>query len=74
MNNRLNKRLGSWNWLRLLRFALGIFMGIQAIHGRDVLAGILSAILLWQVYANVGCSGQACALPPTKTNAPTDRK
>jgi hypothetical protein len=49
--------------LRVLRFGLGVFMGIQAFHGQDVLAGILSAVLLWQAYTNAGCAWGACSVP-----------
>ncbi|MCU0434308.1 MAG: hypothetical protein MUC87_12700 [Bacteroidia bacterium] len=63
---------GQFNWLRLLRFALGIFMGIQAFHGQDVLAGILSAILLWQAYTNAGCAWGACSVPVNSSNGNTE--
>lgn len=62
--NQLSSFIASLNLLRIFRFALGVFMGIQAIHGKDVLAGILSAVLLWQAWTNAACCGvQQCSTP-----------
>jgi hypothetical protein len=57
------------SFLRILRFALGVFMGIQAVHGKDILAGVLSALLLWQAYTNTGCFGGSCSVPVTTKKA-----
>ena len=57
------------SFLRILRFALGVFMGIQAVHGSDIFAGVLSALLLWQAYTNTGCFGGSCSVPVTTKKA-----
>ncbi|MCA6364792.1 MAG: hypothetical protein IM638_17285 [Bacteroidetes bacterium] len=60
MKNQLMNLVSKLSLLRIMRFGLGVFMGIQAFHGQDILAGILSAVLLWQAYSNAGCAWGAC--------------
>jgi hypothetical protein len=61
--NQFQAFISGLSFLRILRFALGVFMGIQAVHGKDILAGVLSAVLLWQAYSNAGCAFGSCSVP-----------
>ena len=57
----------NWNFMRLVRLALGIVAGIQAIEFHDTLLGFLSVFLLFQSLTNTGCCGSAgCAVPRSK--------
>lgn len=57
----------NWNFMRLLRLGLGIFIGIQAIQNKDILAGFISAFFLFQAITNTGCCGVAnCSIPEKK--------
>ncbi len=67
--NQFQAFISRLSFLRILRFALGVFMGIQAVHGKDILAGVLSAVLLWQAYSNVGCALGSCSVPVTTKKA-----
>jgi hypothetical protein len=67
--NQLQLFISSLSLLRILRFALGVFMGIQAVHGSDIFAGVLSALLLWQAYSNAGCALGSCSVPVTTKKA-----
>lgn len=56
--------LSNWNFVRVLRLALGMLMGVQAIVMRDSLSGVLGAFLLFQAITNTGCCGvSGCATP-----------
>lgn len=52
-----------WNWVRLLRLLLGVFVSFQAIETHDWLSGILAVILLFQAITNVGCCNTSCVAP-----------
>lgn len=72
MKTQLVNFFGTLSLLRIMRFGLGVFMGIQAFHGQDVLAGILSAVLLWQAYSNAGCVWGACTVPVREVKQDAD--
>ncbi len=61
-----------WNLMRIIRLAAGLFLAVQAVQLHDVLAGFISAILLFQAFTNTGCCGvSGCAVPSsTKTSNP----
>lgn len=61
--------LTDWHFIRLLRLALGIWIGISAIQKQDMLLGFLSTFLLWQAISNTGCCGSSgCQEPQSKAN------
>lgn len=50
-----------------LGWCLQFFVGVQAIRFSDPLAGMISALFLFQVISNTGCFGsQGCAVPTIK--------
>ena len=50
-----------WGFLRIVRLVLGTAFFIQAFLMKDVLTGLLSALILFQVFTNTGCcSGGSC--------------
>ena len=58
-----------WNFMRLLRFGLAIYLLIEAIKNYDVMFGVLGSVLLLQAVFNVGCcSGGACYSGKTESN------
>lgn len=58
----LQTLLTGWNFMRLLRLGMGIFIGIQAIQYHDVLSGLIAAVFLLQAATNTGCCGSSgCA-------------
>jgi hypothetical protein len=56
----------NWHLVRILRLAFGVFILVQAITMRDALAGMISALFLFQAFTNTGCCGaRGCTVPPT---------
>jgi hypothetical protein len=52
------------NWIRIIRYTLAGVFAIQAIMGRDWLAGLLAVLLFVQAYTNTCCSwgNASCAV------------
>lgn len=56
----------NWHLVRILRLVFGIFVLVQAVTMRDALAGMISALFLFQAFTNTGCCGASgCAVPST---------
>lgn len=56
--NRIKSRLlFGWTVMRLLRVALGVVAGIEAVYNADLMLGALAGILLYQGLFNAGCCG-----------------
>ncbi len=59
----------NWHLVRILRLVFGIFVLVQAVTMRDALAGMISALFLYQAFTNTGCCGASgCAVPTTSVN------
>ena len=59
----------NWHLVRILRLVFGIFVLVQAVTMRDALAGMISALFLFQAFTNTGCCGASgCAMPTTSAN------
>ena len=57
-----------WNFMRLFRLGIGLFIGVQAIQTHDPISGFFSALFLFQALTNTGCCGlNGCAVPTTKS-------
>ena len=62
--NWIERILTGWNFMRMVRLLVGIYIGIQAILMTDALTGILAVFFLYQAVTNTSCCGvQACAIP-----------
>lgn len=60
--------LTDWNFMRLLRLAIGIFIAVEAIQTHDYLTGFIGAFFMFQAITNTGCCGSnGCAVPVSKT-------
>jgi hypothetical protein len=69
MNNWKNIIFSNWNFMRVLRFGLAIYVLIEAIRTYDVVFGALASVLLLQAIFNVGCcSGGACYSNKAESN------
>ncbi len=58
----------NWHFMRWLRLALGIYVGVQAIQFTDALAGMVSVFFLYQAITNTGCCGASGCSVPDQTN------
>ena len=59
--------LTGWNFMRWLRLALGLFIGIDAIQMHQPISGFIAAFFIYQAVTNTGCCGVSnCATPTTK--------
>jgi hypothetical protein len=62
--------LTDWNFMRILRLGLGIYIAVQAVETQSMLSAIFSVFLLFQAIANTGCCGSnGCAVPIKKNNS-----
>lgn len=49
--------LQTWDFMRVIRLGLGLFILIEGIKSVNVLSLILGGLLLAQAFLNVGCCG-----------------
>lgn len=62
--------LTDWNFMRILRLGLGIYISVQAVETQSILSGIFAAFFLFQAITNTGCCGSnGCAVPIKKNNS-----
>lgn len=47
----------NWNFMRVFRLGLGIFLGIQAFKTHDAFSGVIAAFFIFQASTNTGCCG-----------------
>jgi hypothetical protein len=66
------KLFTGWNFMRWLRLALGVIIGISAIQTHDSISGFVAAFFLFQAVTNIGCCGAAgCANTNTSSKEGT---
>jgi len=59
-----------WNFMRLIRLALGIYISVQAVETQSTISAIFAVFLLFQAFTNTGCCGSnGCAVPIKKNNS-----
>lgn len=62
--------LTDWNFMRILRMALGIYIAVQAIETQSILSGVVALFFMFQAITNTGCCGSnGCAVPTKKSNS-----
>ena len=62
--------LTNWNFMRILRLGLGIYIAVQAVENQSILSGIFAAFFILQAVTNTGCCGSSgCAVPIKKSNS-----
>ena len=49
--------LSNWNFFRILRVALGVFILVQGIVTRDLLSIIIGSVFAGLAIFNIGCCG-----------------
>ncbi|HSN47947.1 MAG TPA: hypothetical protein VLR29_04225 [Flavobacterium sp.] len=61
--------LQNWNFMRLLRLGLGIYIAFQAYETLSLLSGVVAAFFIFQAVTNTGCCGSnGCTVPKKKSN------
>jgi len=61
--------LTDWNFMRILRLGLGIYIAVQAVETHSILSGIFAGFFIFQAITNTGCCGSnGCAVPTKKSN------
>jgi len=59
----------NWNFMRVFRLGLGVFLGIQAFKTHDAFSGVIAAFFIFQASTNTGCFGsQGCSTKPLENN------
>jgi hypothetical protein len=58
-----------WHFMRWLRLALGVIIGISAFQTHDSISGFVAAFFLFQAVTNTGCCGaNGCTTTNTSTS------
>ena len=61
--------LQGWNFMRILRLALGIIIATQGIVAGETLTVILGLLFATMSIVNIGCCGtNGCAVNPGRSN------
>lgn len=59
----------NWNFMRLLRLGLGIYIAVQAVETLSIFSGVVAVFFIFQAITNTGCCGSnGCAVPIKKSN------
>jgi hypothetical protein len=58
--------LKDWNFMRILRLGIGLWLGYSAIAEQQLFLGLFSGIFLVQGIFNLGCGTQGCGVPKQK--------
>ena len=65
--------LRSWNFMRILRLALGIFIIVQGVQAQQWLFVGLGGLFSLMPLLNIGCCGvSGCNTPARKSNQKTE--
>jgi hypothetical protein len=62
-----------WNFMRVLRLAIGIAILVQALMAKDAIFGIAGLLFTSMAIFNVGCCGTASCRTPTKKNTQSEK-
>jgi len=68
MNNIRQMIFSDWNFMRIIRLVMGIFIGANAIMMHDSLSALISGIFLFQAFTNTGCCAGSCSVRLPKNN------
>ncbi len=64
--------LKNWDFMRVLRLALGIFIIVQGIQAREWLFAVLGLLFSLMPLLNIGCCGvSGCSTPVSPSNEKT---
>ena len=62
--------LTDWNFMRILRLGLGIYISVQAVENQSMTSMIFAVFFLFQAFSNTGCCGtKGCTVPIKKNNS-----
>ncbi len=62
--------LTDWNFMRIIRLGLGIYIAVQAVKNLSILSGFFAAFFIFQAITNTGCCGaKGCSIPLKKNNS-----
>jgi len=62
--------LKNWDFMRLLRLGLGIYIAVQAVETLSIISGVVAVFFLFQAITNTGCCGtKSCSVPVKKSNS-----
>lgn len=58
----------NWDFMRLLRLGIGLWLGYAAITEHQVIIGVMAGLFLLQALMNIGCGSKGCNVPYSKSN------
>lgn len=60
--------LSNWNFMRIIKILIGVYIAYEAIAREEVMIGVLAAILLYQGVFNVSTCGIGGCQVPNRRN------
>jgi hypothetical protein len=60
--------LKNWDFMRLLRLGIGLWLGYTAITEHQAIIGVMAGLFLLQAIMNLGCGSKGCNVPYNKSN------
>jgi len=67
--------LTNWNFMRIFRLGMGLWILYSSFSGNQPLMGILGGFFALQSILNIGCCGSGgCAIPATKSKQLNETK
>ena len=65
----------NWNFMRLLRLGLGIYIAVQAFETQSIFSGLVAIFFIFQAVTNTACCGSnGCAVPTKKNHSDRSEK
>jgi hypothetical protein len=58
----MHRIVNNWNWFRLLRVGIGIFIIVHGIGGKDTFMIVLGSLFTLLPILNLGCTGGTCTM------------
>lgn len=72
MNSLRQRVLTNWNFMRLVRLGMGVWILVMAIQTRDWTIGAFSGFFIYTALAGAGCCGSQGCYVPNSSDGNTD--
>ena len=60
--------LKNWDFMRILRLGISLWLGYAAITEHQVIIGVMAGLFLLQALMNIGCGSKGCNVPYRNSN------
>ncbi len=67
-----DKIFSSWNWIRFIRLAFGVYIVVQSVLTKEWIFVGLGGLLTLMPLLNIGCGSGGCGIPTPKNSNHTE--